>query len=226
LEIITVSTELSTEVIQPRALVRQSLFDLDPDAQIEFAAKVANSLVKVIEKQHLYTNIQGRKYVRVEGWEVLGTFLGVLPRERNVTELPDGSYEAFVDLVRSSDGVVVGGASAICGTDEKRWSGADRYARRSMAITRAVGKAYRTCFSWIISLAGYEPVPAEEIPRREEEYYEATADQKRMLARIAEEAGVKDKAALKEISDAMINSKVRMSSLKNFVQGYLDSPLG
>lgn len=212
----------STEVIETTAVAHRkpSMFDLEPDAQIEYAAKIANSLVKVIEKQHLYTNIQGRKYVKVEGWEVLGTFLGVLPRERHVTELPDGSYEAFVDLVRSSDGIVVGGASAICGVDEKRWSGADRYARRSMAITRAVGKAYRTCFSWIISLAGYEVTPAEEIPAPEE-IYAATDKQKRALAKIAGDMGIQEKAALKELSDEMIKKRVRMPDLAAGISSYV-----
>lgn len=32
-----------------------------------------------------------------------------------------------------------------------------------MALTRAVGKAFRLCFSWVIKLAGYESCPAEEI---------------------------------------------------------------
>jgi hypothetical protein len=32
-----------------------------------------------------------------------------------------------------------------------------------MAQTRATGKACRLAFSWIMSLAGYEPTPAEEM---------------------------------------------------------------
>lgn len=146
---------------------RPSLFDLEPEDQIIKATQIANALCKVIEKQKLFTTIQGKKHVRVDGWELLGTFLGVLPKEVGVTEHPDGSFEARVELVRASNGVTVGGASALCGTDEKRWATADRYARRSMATTRAIGKAYRSSFSWIINLAGYEVTPAEEIPREE-----------------------------------------------------------
>jgi hypothetical protein len=37
-----------------------------------------------------------------------------------------------------------------------------------MAQTRATGKACRLAFSWIMSLAGYEPTPAEEIPLSDE----------------------------------------------------------
>jgi hypothetical protein len=48
--------------------------------------------------------------------------------------------------------------------DERTWSQRDAYARRSMAITRATGKAFRLGFSWIMTLAGYEPTPWEEMP--------------------------------------------------------------
>lgn len=182
-------------------LVKKSLFDLDPEDQIILATKIANSLTAVIEKQRLFHIIQGKKYVRVEGWELLGTFLGILPRERSVIEREDGSFEASVDLVRASDGVVIGGASALCGTDERRWKDADRYARRSMAFTRAVGKAYRSSFSWIISLAGYEPTPAEEIPRDDRQphqrehhktasLYTGSEEQQRIIAEILTKRGV------------------------------------
>lgn len=149
------------------AHVKRSLFDLEPTQQVAKATEIANALCDVIEKQKLYSVIQGKKYVLVEAWELMGTFLGILPRENRVVRLEDGSYEATVDLIRTSDGRVVGGASAICGMDEQRWSKAQNYARRSMAVTRATGKAYRLSFSWIINLAGYEATPAEEMPREE-----------------------------------------------------------
>ncbi|GAG97072.1 unnamed protein product, partial [marine sediment metagenome] len=73
------------------------------------------------------------------------------------------------ELIRISDGAVIGKASALVGMDEKdskgklTWGGRNEYARKSMAITRATGKAYRLGFSWIMTLAGYEATPAEEI---------------------------------------------------------------
>jgi len=72
-------------------------------------------------------------------------------------------------LIRSSDGKLIGRASALCGMDEKdrygkpTWATRPEYARRSMAVTRATGKAFRLGFSWIMTLAGYAPTPAEEI---------------------------------------------------------------
>lgn len=159
------TTSLVLSETKHHAVAKRSLFDLDPDAQIIYASKIATSLAAVVEKQQLYSIISGKKHVKVEGWSLLGTFLGILPKERSIIEHADGSFEASFDLIRQSDGTIVGGASALCGKDEKRWAGADRYARRSMAATRAVGKAYRTSFSWIISLAGYAPTPEEEMPK-------------------------------------------------------------
>lgn len=144
-----------------------SLFEMNHHQMVTYASSMANSLAKIINDQKLYTLIGGKKHVRVEGWCTLGSMLGFLPREVEVKEHQDGSYEAKVELYSLKTGQIVGSASAICSMDEKRWGAADRYARRSMAVTRATGKAYRLGFAWIMSLAGYEGTPAEEMPFEE-----------------------------------------------------------
>lgn len=136
-----------------------------PAQLVQQATEVATVLGKVIKDRGLYKDIQGKKYVMVEGWSTLGGMIGVLPREVEVKRHDDGAYEAVVELIRTSDGMVVGRASALCGMDEPKWAKGAEYARRSMAVTRATGKAYRLGFSWIIKLAGYEATPAEEIPQ-------------------------------------------------------------
>jgi hypothetical protein len=130
------------------------------------ATAMAKTLSNIITEQGLFTTISGRKYVHVEGWTTLGAMLGIMPREveDGITEHENGDYEAVVELIRASDGAVIGRASSIVSTDEKTWANRPRYARRSMAVTRATGKAYRLGFSWIMKLAGYEPTPAEEMP--------------------------------------------------------------
>ncbi len=153
-----------TELVVRENQNQPTIFDGTPAGRVKVASEIAKVLADVIKQQHLWVQIGPNKYVKAEGWATLGTLLGILPREERVIEHKNGDYEAFVHLIRQSDGVVMGGASALCGIDEKRWSGADRYARRSMAITRATGKAYRLGFAWVISLAGYSPTPAEEIP--------------------------------------------------------------
>lgn len=140
-----------------------TLFEMAPRQMVMHASQMATVLADVIEKQRLYTNIQGKKHVRAEGWATLGSMLGILPREKSVTELSDGSYEAVVELYSLGSGAIVGQGSALCGIEEKRWANADRYARRSMAVTRATGKAYRLGFAWVMALAGYEGTPAEEL---------------------------------------------------------------
>jgi len=84
-------------------------------------------------------------------------------------------YTAIVELVRITDQAVISRASAECGAADEYdrngnllWSKRPRYARRSMAQTRATGKACRMSFSWIMKLAGYEPTPAEEMPDYEQ----------------------------------------------------------
>lgn len=127
------------------------------------ATELAKELARLIDDRKLFNNISGRKYVRVDGWATLGAMLGVLPREISVVEHDSGDFEATVELVRASDGQIIGRGSAIVGADENTWKSRPRYARRSMAITRATGKAFRLGFSWIMTLAGYEPTPAEEM---------------------------------------------------------------
>lgn len=133
-----------------------------PQNVIERAETVATPLADLINRKRLYTVIGNKKYVQVDGWATLGAMLGVLPRETKSQKVENG-YEAYVELVRTTDGMVIGGASAICTRDERNWSNRDEYALKSMATTRATGKAYRLAFSWIMNLAGYESTPAEEM---------------------------------------------------------------
>ena len=141
----------------------------NPAALVAGAAELAGQLAIVINRQNLATVIKGKRFVNVEGWTTLATMLGVTAREVATVE-QDGIYTATVELVRMSDQAVISKASAECGSPDELdkygkpiWSNRPRYARRSMAQTRAVGKACRLAFSWIMSLAGYEVTPAEEM---------------------------------------------------------------
>ncbi len=151
------------EQTQLAAVVQLGTLQLSsPHDVIERAADVARELAAVIEKQRLYVSISGRKFVRVEGWMTLGAMLGIIPRE--VSTITNGDdYESTVELVRVSDGAIIGRGSAICGADEPHWGNRPRYARRSMAVTRATSKAFRLSLAWIMALAGYEATPAEEV---------------------------------------------------------------
>jgi hypothetical protein len=104
----------------------------------------------------------------------------------------DGSYEAEVELIRLSDGMVVGRASALCGApDDEPWGGTPakygkpekppraEHARRSMAVTRATSRAFRQQYSWIMALAGYEPTPADEMLQPDGEALQGGAHSRR-----------------------------------------------
>lgn len=147
------------------ALAHRHTTDLGtPNDLITQATAQATALSRLIEDRKLYSNIGGRKYVRVEGWVPLARMNGVIPRETQNEGQPDGRYIARVQLVRVADGVVLTEASGECGgPDEPMWQNRPPYARRSMAATRATGKACRLAYSWVIALAGYEATPAEEM---------------------------------------------------------------
>jgi len=161
---------IDAEVLPETALVPTNGVQLGaltyrkPDELVKEAAEIATVLGKIIDDKTLFVTIKGRKHVMVEGWTTLGAMLGIVPIEESSVELPDGSFEGKVKLIRVRDGVQLGGASSLCGMDEETWSVRDRYARKSMATTRATGKAFRLGYSWIMVLAGYEPTPFEEMP--------------------------------------------------------------
>lgn len=134
-----------------------------PEQVVGRATGIANELAKIIKDKGLFSNIQGKNFVRVEGWTTMGALMGVTPQEVSNTADDEGVYTAVVELVRVSDGRVIGRASAECGAPDENWSTRPRYARRSMAATRATGKAFRLSFSWIMALAGYEVTPWEEM---------------------------------------------------------------
>jgi hypothetical protein len=136
-----------------------------PQDVVAQATAIATTLAAVIDKRRLYSTIQRKRYVRVEGWTTLGAMMGVLPREVDVVPDGEGGYTATVELIRATDGQVIGRGSAAVGMDEPTWAKRPGYARRSMAVTRATGKAFRLGFSWIMTLAGYEVTPAEEMPQ-------------------------------------------------------------
>lgn len=165
------STETSVALVPaPQTVSLGTLQASSGQDVISGATAMATALAKVIESRKLYATIQGKRHVQVEGWTTLATMMGCLPREVSIEAEDDGSYVATVELVRISDGTVLSRASALCGDDTDRpWNGRPKYARRSMAATRATSKACRLAFSWVMVLAGYQPTPAEEMPREEPE---------------------------------------------------------
>ena len=125
----------------------------------------AGDLKKLIVENRLYTDIRGKNYVNVEGWQIAGAFTGLYPVVESVENLSEGNfykYRAKVSL-RDKEGNKVGYGVAICTNKEPGKTGFDEYAVASMAQTRAVGKAFRLKIGWLLKVAGYETTPAEEM---------------------------------------------------------------
>lgn len=143
----------------------------EPSGIIVKATKIADSLVPLIEKKKLYKVIGPKKHVYVEGWNTMLAMLGIFPRlvhSLRLDRAEEIAYSARVELVHLS-GSVVGAGEALCSSLEKNWANKDEFQVSSMAQTRATGKAARLSFSWIMNLAGYAEVPAEEMTGEETE---------------------------------------------------------
>jgi len=136
-----------------------------PDTVIADAEKMATALYRVVEQQHLYMDISGKKYLQLEAWQLLGKFCnvhGVVESVSPVEYFGSKGFEARA-AVKDNAGTVLAVAEAVCMDDETNWEGKPLYQLKSMAQTRALSKAYRSCLSFIVSIAGYSPTPLEEM---------------------------------------------------------------
>lgn len=173
-------TPISTDVVVAQAQQATLFHTSDPVEVVKAAAKVADALRDILARQGLTTIISGRQHVRVEGWQTVGSMLGVFAVKEWVEELPwpepvpqaiaqqkerglSFGYKASYRAQRT-DGAVVGGGEADCKRTERTWSTRDDYAIKNMAQTRAMSRALRAPLGFIVTMAGYESTPAEEMP--------------------------------------------------------------
>lgn len=109
--------------------------------------------------------LQGKRYVKVEGWQSIAAAYGCIPSIREVVEEERG-VRAIAEL-RRHDGAVLATAEGYCGLDEPRWATQPMYARRGMASTRAISRVCRSAFAFCVVLidGNLSTTPAEEIPQ-------------------------------------------------------------
>jgi hypothetical protein len=151
------------EVIEGEIVAQSNLFGTaDPAEVVARATATADALIKVVHDKQLIKRIGSSDHVLVEAWTLLGAMLGVFPVCQWTRKLEDG-WEARV-VVQTLTGAIVGAAEAECLRSEKNWSNRDDYALRSMAQTRATSKAMRGPLGFVVTLAGFNPTPAEEMP--------------------------------------------------------------
>ena len=134
--------------------------------------KLSTELSQLIKEKGLSSNIQGKQFVNVEGWQFAGASLGLMPIITLTTDLSKDDeikYMATCEVRNITSGQLVATGIALCSNKEKTKRFFDEYAILSMAQTRAIGKAYRNLLAWLMKAAGFEATPAEEMDFAKEE---------------------------------------------------------
>ncbi len=181
------------------------LANTKPQELTRLASDVAGLCKEIVVKTAL--EIQGRKYVRVEGWQSIATAHGCIASSRDVKPVyaPTGTllgYSAIGEIRQINGGQVIGTAEGFVGADETTWFGgvgqtwdkvkrqyverqlpkrAD-YAIRAMCQTRAISRACRAAFAHVVVLMdqNLDTTPAEEVDENAEahEFFDKERDRK------------------------------------------------
>lgn len=153
--------------------------EISMSAKVGVATNVANTLAPLVRNQGLVVKGLNRsnkeaEYVTVEGWEVLGTFLGIVPVTTTIAEIKNDKgrivgYRARATLYQNpiiDNDEIVGGRVIARAEAQANKQGfqKDLFAIESMAQTRALGKAYRMGLGWVMKMAGFEGTFAEDMP--------------------------------------------------------------
>jgi len=145
-----------------------------PQALMRRATDVAGICREIVLKTAC--EIQGRKFVRVEGWESIATAHGCFAGAEDAERVYDNQgnhigYKAK-GVLRNSHGEVIATGEGYVGFDEKdrkgnpTWKNRAEYAGKAMAQTRAISRTCRGVFAHVVVLidAGLSTTPAEEVP--------------------------------------------------------------
>jgi hypothetical protein len=157
--------------------------------------QLSNELSKLIKEKGLSSNIQGKQFVNVEGWQFAGASLGLMPIITDTKDLSNDStikYMATCEVRNINTGNVVATGIALCSNAEKTKRYFDEYAILSMAQTRAIGKAYRNLLAWLMKAAGFEATPAEEMDFAVEEPKKPSKPVVEVVAEIVEDGPSKE----------------------------------
>lgn len=105
-----------------------------------------------------------RKYVPVDAYQAIANAMGCVASARDVKRI-EGGYTAVGEVRRISDMAVLAEGEGFVGDDEPKWKNGPEYARRSMVQTRAIGRACRAAFAFVVPMIdlGLSSTPAEEM---------------------------------------------------------------
>ena len=132
---------------------------------LQRGAAIARQLRDYIAQARMTVRMRsGGEHVRIEGWQVL-CHLCQLPLPSIVSvrrEERENGYCYIAEAVLQHGGREYR-AYGLCSSTEPNWANKPEFQLMSMAQTRAAGKVLRLLLGWIVTLAGYEPTPAEEM---------------------------------------------------------------
>ncbi len=187
--------------------------------------ELSNQLAKLIKEKGLSSNIQGKQFVNVEGWQFAGAALGLMPIITETTDLTrrgtepgqvEIKYMAKCEVRNINTGQLVATGVAICSNFEHSKKRFDEYAILSMAQTRSIGKAYRNLLAWLMKSAGFEATPAEEMDFVHEEPKKPSKPVKEVVAEIVEDVEEVDVDAIK----IEIANSTKVKQLSDIYFGY------
>jgi hypothetical protein len=180
--------------------------------------KLSTELSQLIKEKGLSSNIQGKQFVNVEGWQFAGASLGLMPIITSTQDLSNETaikYMATCEVRNITTGQLVATGIALCSNAEKTKRFFDEYAILSMAQTRAIGKAYRNLLAWLMKAAGFEATPAEEMdfakeetPTKKPKVVEVVAEE--IPVEVDRDAIIKDiqaVARMKDLTDIFFSNK-------------------
>ena len=173
--------------------------------------QLASELSKLIKEKGLSSNIQGKQFVNVEGWQFAGASLGLMPIITSTQDLSNETaikYMATCEVRNITTGQLVATGIALCSNAEKTKRYFDEYAILSMAQTRAIGKAYRNLLAWLMKAAGFEATPAEEMDFAKEEAKKPEITAKIIELEVEEVAEVDRVDLIKQITDCTKNKEL------------------
>lgn len=167
----------------------KTLVLVDSPALHRQATDVAGLVREIVQTASV--QIEGRQYVRVEGWQAIANGFGCVASARDVQRVFDEAggdfigFKAIGEVRRMSDNALVAVSEGFIGTDEVRWFGgkmsvwnkqtrkreekhfdpAPEYAARSMVQTRAISRACKAAFAFVIIMIdkNLSTTPAEEM---------------------------------------------------------------
>lgn len=131
------------------------------------ARQIARDCKPILEKTAV--QISRKKYVQVEGWQTIANAHGCVLSSRGVERVENG-WKAIGEVRRLRDGMVVAMAEGFLGDDENTWKNRPEYAKRAMAQTRAMSRAGRSAFAYVLVMmdSDFATTPYEEMMEESE----------------------------------------------------------